>query len=419
MSDANESLFDAKYELNEAWPQRLPPFINVRNFLALFALLFFLVAWNRGIPLIYGLSALMLSILLVSYLAPYLSLRGVVVTRKKYLVATVGETLRIAIDLDCSGSSWCRMIEVGDQVPCANEDERSPTVYIPRLTQALSTHYSIEMNWRGLHTLGPLELRSSYPLGVNRIVRVVENSEAKVLVHPSPFPIARLELNRAATQNTQGAFLSPRKGGCDEFSSLREFRYGDSPRHIHWAKSSQGQGFQVREYQSQQTNVLSIILDRSAGNNIGEGRYSTFEYQVSVAVSIARYSIDAGIPVALYAGGKSVAIPACDEHQYQKIVESLALVTLEEKNRETLPYPHYAQALIEEKPQGCWVLFANDDGRTLEDLSYHSFLSQVLIVEFNCHSFRFPLSTPGPKSTTGLGDYYISRNDDLQKVFSR
>jgi uncharacterized protein (DUF58 family) len=419
MNDANESLFDAKFELSEAWQQRLQSFLNLRNFLALFALLFFLVAWNRGIPLIYGLSALMLSILLVSYLAPYLSLRGIVVTRKKYLVATVGETLRVAIDLDGNGSSWCRMIELGDQVPCANEDERSPSLYIPRLTHAISTHYCVEMNWRGLHTLGPLELRSSYPLGVNRIVRVVESSEAEVLVHPSPFPIARIELNRAATQNTQGAFLSPRKGGCDEFSSLREFRYGDNPRHIHWAKSSQGLVFQVKEYESQQTNVLSIVLDRSAANTIGEGRYSTFEYQVSVAVSIARYCIDAGIPVALYAGEQSVTIPACDEYQYQKIVESLALVTLEENNKEPLPYPHYAQALIEEQPQGCWVLFANDDSRTLEDLSYHSFLSQVLIIEFNCRSFRFPLSSPDAKSITGLGDYYISRNDDLQKVFSR
>lgn len=63
MSDVNESLFDVKFELNEALQQRLRPFLNIRNFLALFALLFFLVAWNRGIPLIYGLSALMLSVL--------------------------------------------------------------------------------------------------------------------------------------------------------------------------------------------------------------------------------------------------------------------------------------------------------------------------------------------------------------------
>jgi uncharacterized protein (DUF58 family) len=419
MSDANESLFDVKFELNDALQQRLRPFLNIRNFLALFALLFFLVAWNRGIPLIYGLSALMLSILMVSYLAPYLSLRGVVVTRDKYLVAAVGETLRVTINLDGSGNRWCRMIELVDHVPCANEDERSPSLYVPRLTQAISTHYAVTMNWRGLHTLGPSELCSSYPLGVNRIGRVVESSEAKVLVHPSPFPIAQIELNRAATQNTQGSFLSPKKGGYDEFTSLREFRPGDSPRHIHWAKSSHGQDFQVREYESQQTNVLSIVLDRSIGNNIGDGRYSTFEYQVNVAVSIARYCIDTGITVALHAGKQSVTIPACDEYQYQKIVESLALVTVKEKNNETIPYPHYAQALIEDQPQGCWVLFANDEGSGLEDLNYHSFLSQVLIIEFNSRSFRRPLSTPGAKSSTGLGDYYISRNDNLEKVFGR
>jgi uncharacterized protein (DUF58 family) len=226
-------------------------------------------------------------------------------------------------------------------------------------------------------------------------------------------------LNRAATQYTQGSFLSPRKGGCDEFTSLREFRHGDSPRHIHWAKSSQGREFQVKEYESQQANVLSIVLDQSIVSNVGEGRFSTFEYQVTIAVSIARFCMDQGIPVALYAGNESVAIPECNESQYQNIAESLALVTLEEANGDTIPYRDYAQSLIAERPQGCWVLFANDESNELDTLGYHSFLSQVLIVEFNCRSFRFPLSSPGAGSPTGACDYHISRNDDLEKVFRR
>jgi len=419
MSDANESLFDVKLEVNEAVWRRLQPFINIRNFLLLFAVVFFLVAWNRGISLIYALSALMLSVLLVSYIAPYLALRGVTVAREKYLVTAVGETLRVTMDLEGSGTRWCRMIEIVDRVPCAEEGERTPSLYVPRLNRAITAHYAVEVNWRGLHTLGPLELSSSYPLGVKRVVRLVENSEAKVLVYPSPFPIARIELSRAATQYTQGAFLSPRKGGCDEFTSLREFRNGDSPRHIHWAKSSQGREFQVKEYESQQTNVLSIVLDRSIANNAGEGRFSTFEYQVTIAVSIARFCVDSGIPVALYAGRESVAIPECNESQYQNIAESLALVTLEENADDTTPYRDYAQSVIGERPQGCWVLFANDESNDLDTLGYHAFLSQVLIIEFDAHSFHFPLSRPGAGSATSTGDYVISRNDDLEKVFSR
>ena len=419
MSDAKQSVFDVRLELNEALWRRLRPFINVRNFLALFALLFFLVAWNRGISLIYALSALMLSVLLVSYVAPYLALRGVAVKRKKYLVAAVGETLRVTMELEGPGSSWCRMIQIVDRVPCAEEEERAPSLYVPRLRHMVTAEYAVVTNWRGLHSLGPLELRSSYPLGVNRVARLVENSEAQVLVHPSPFPIARIELNRAATQYTQGSFLSPRKGGCDEFTSLREFRHGDSPRHIHWAKSSQGREFQVKEYETQQANVLSIVLDQSIVSNVGEGRFSTFEYQVTIAVSIARFCIDQGIPVALYAGKESVAIPECNESQYQNIAESLALVTLGQAGGDTIPYRDYAQSLIAERPQGCWVLFANDESNELDTLGYHAFLSQVLIIEFNCRSFRFPLSRPGTGSPTGACDYHISRNDDLEKVFRR
>lgn len=419
MRDAQDNLFDVKIELGETVRQRLQPILNIRNFLLLFALLFFLVAWNRGIPLIYGLSALMLGVLAVSWLAPYLALRGVALRRDKFLLAAVGEKLSVTINLDCSEHSWCRMIELVDYVPCADEGSRFPSLYVPRLTKPVSSHYLVEMDLRGLHTLGPLELRSSYPLGVNRVSRTVAGSEASVLVHPSPFKLGRLQLSRAAIQDTQGSFLSPRTGGSDEFSSLREFRYGDSPRHIHWAKSTLGHNFQVKEYESQRTNAVSIVLDRSAGNNSGEGRYSTFEYQVTVAVSVARYCVDHGIPVALFAGKQSVSTPASDEGQYRSIVESLALVNLEEEGEEQLSYSRYAQSCIDEQAQGCWLLFLNDEGESLEHLNYHSYLSQVLIVEFNGRSFRSLEDSAVPGAVSGIGDYYISRNDDLEEVFSR
>ena len=418
MNDSGNSLFDIKLEVSESLNEKIAPHINMRNFLLLFAILFFLVAWNRGIALIYALSALMFSVLLVSYLAPYLSLRGVSAAREKHLKAAVGETLHVSLQLSNSGRNWCRMLEVVDQVPCAAQDSQQPMIYVPKLKKNTRATYHVEMNWRGLHTLGPLQLRSSYPLGVNQVRRTVEGSDASVLVYPSPFNIEKIEFRRASVQYTEGNFLSQRRGGHDEFSALREYRSGDSLRHIHWGKSSQGRDFQVKEYDSLESSVVTIVLDRSASANLGEGRHTTFEFQVSIAASVARFCIDRGIPVAVIGDRASRVRHDSSEAQYRNIIEYLALVQADRDHKETLSYAGYVQALMTEHAQGCWVLFSNDDNNELQTLNYHPSISQTLVMEFDSRSFLHPLSTPARTSATGLGDYLISRNDNLETVFS-
>ena len=413
MSKSSGDLFDLKLDISDELRERITPYINIRNFLILFALVFFLVAWNRGIALIYALSALMLAVLLVAWVAPYLSLRGVSISRDKYLKAAVGETLNVRIELNNAGRSWGRMLEVIDRAPFAVEEEQQPCIYVPRLKKCLTSAYEVQVNWRGLHTLGPLQLGSSYPLGVRKVSHTVRGSEATALVYPSPFPIEALRLSRASAQFSQGNFLSPRHGGHDEFAALREYRSGDSLRHIHWAKSSQGQEFQVKEYKSLQSSVVSIVLDKTAGNNVGEGRFATFEFQVSIAVSIARYCIDRGIPVALYAGTESMPQHDCSEAQYRAILECLAVVQAEDSKDD---YCRYLQSLIVKNPRGCWIAFGNDDNDQLKALKYHPSVSQLLLVRFDSKSFRFPLSTPARKTTVDA-DYFVSRNDNLASVF--
>lgn len=416
MANSKDSLFDAKLELNAGLQDKLVVYINIRNFLILFALVFFLIAWNRGIALIYVMSALMLGVLLVSYLAPFLSLRGVSVSREKHLVAAVGQSVSVDLRLDQVGRGWGRMLEVVDFVPCAQEDCREPSVYVPRLHHSVETAYQVAMDWRGIHTLGPLELRSSYPLGVHCVRRTLAQSEATVLVHPTPFAIATMNFDKAASRLTLGSYLSRRAGGSDEFSRLREYRAGDSVRHIHWAKSSQGRELFVKQYESYENNIVSIVLDRSAARNVGEGRFTTFEYQVSIALSIARYCIDRDIPVALHCSS-DYSLPAqSSETHYTHIMETLALVQIDD---ESADYAGYTQTLIDEFPEGCWVLFANDDDATLNSINYHDFVSQVTAIEFCSDSFRFPASISHGNSPSSMCHYYISRNDDLELVFKR
>ena len=416
MTDQQRSLFDLKIEISDAWRARLAPFIQLRNFLILFSFVFFLIAWNRGVSLIYGLVALLLGVMLVSYLTPYWSLRGVQVKRKKYLTAAVGESLSVELQVSRKHRGWGRMLEVVDAIPCALDDQQSPSVYLPKLTGTETVRYAVELNWRGLHRLGSLRVRSAYPLGVHQVSYELPDSCAEVMVYPSPQPIATLPLQRSACQAMRGDFLTATRGGCDQFVGLREYRFGDSMRHVHWGTSGYTGELRIKEYESYHSPLLKIVLDTHRQHNVGEDRYATFEYQVQIATNVARYCVDHDIDVALYASGKpDVALEAqCGELHYTNILETLAVIQADTDSH----YGAYAQQLIQEQPEGSWLVFQNNETPELLSLVCHDALSQLIVIEFDSDSFRFPAR--GKKSSPStLARYYVGRNDNLAELFRR
>lgn len=89
---------------------------------------------------------------------------------------------------------------------------------------------------RGYHRPGRLSLASTWPLGLFRCWTVFA-LDWGVLVYPKPAADA---LPFPATSG-QGQALSWRRPGEDEFSALREYRPGDSPRHVAWKSVARGQ----------------------------------------------------------------------------------------------------------------------------------------------------------------------------------
>ncbi|MDD4881774.1 MAG: DUF58 domain-containing protein [Gallionellaceae bacterium] len=96
---------------------------------------------------------------------------------------------------------------------------------------------------RGFHKPGRLILASTWPLGLFRCWSVFA-LDWGVLVYPRPaaqplpFPAATGE----------GRALSWRRPGEDEFSALREYRPGDSPRHIAWKSVARGQAPLTKQF---------------------------------------------------------------------------------------------------------------------------------------------------------------------------
>lgn len=89
---------------------------------------------------------------------------------------------------------------------------------------------------RGWHRPGRLSLASTWPLGLFRCWTVFA-LDWGVLVYPRPSPTS-LPLPAAAGEGREAAWQRP---GDDEFSLLREYQPGDSPRRIAWKSVARGQ----------------------------------------------------------------------------------------------------------------------------------------------------------------------------------
>ena len=81
-----------------------------------------------------------------------------------------------------------------------------------------------------------------------------------------------------------GIHLARNVGDSREFLSLRDYRPGDPPRHLHWRSWARTGRPIVREFQDEYFDRQALILDTfSADGDAGE----TFEAAVSLAASLA------------------------------------------------------------------------------------------------------------------------------------
>ena len=120
--------------------------------------------------------------------------------------------------------------------------------------------------------------------------------------------------------------------------SLREFRYGDDWRRIHWKASAKASDLLVREYAEYTLKKATILLDNLAApeegiergvKDDGSSADERFENMVSLAGSLARYFLVRGYFVRVVSCKKVIPFGSGDEQLF-KILDILAVVREEE-----------------------------------------------------------------------------------------
>lgn len=269
------------------------------------------------------------------------------------------EKLRISLELENKGRTTKYFLEVWDRFLPANVAERRQKFFITYLkgSDAVRLDYELLCERRGLYRLPNPRVESAAPLGLFRQRRELELAQA-VLVYPEYYELKNFPLRRPENVTfTAEARVGP---GTDIYGT-REYRQGDSLRHIHWPSSARAQKLIVKEFEQVISTPITILLDLLEENLAGAGKQTTLEYAVKMAASVANYATNVGHPVYLLARNKSqnfaqTALP------WSEILDVLARVSAD--GGTTL------SALLDELPPSAtlFVPVVRPDAETLEKL---------------------------------------------------
>jgi uncharacterized protein (DUF58 family) len=346
-----------------------------------------LIALNRGIDLLWGVTLLLIVATLVAALLPKFQVQGVRVCRVNFpTTATVGRPESIAYEIQAPAGRARYGLEIVDRLN--GESAALPTAYVPRAKGTCTYSFTWTPQTRGCWQLRELAIESSYPLALTRARRVIEADAHAITVYPDFVPLHWLPVRNEAHPRFEQA-VSARRGGHDEFFGLKPYVPGDERRAVHWRSAARLGELIVKEYEQQQDRELWILLDLAEAGHIGDGLGSTCEDMIRIAHSIAVKARSEDIPVGIvYRVADAVAYikSSTERAAYLQIRDALARIN----KHPQLPLVKWGSRFRERLPHGgTWIVFnlgGVDDRITLEQLARERSAVPVF-VEFDKSSY--------------------------------
>lgn len=216
-----------------------------------------------------------------------------------------GETARFLVQVRNAGRRARTGVSLG-----AEADERTVTNDIPAVSHSVAP-VPLAATRRGWLPLGRLSVETTYPLGLFRAWSWVY-MPLRVLVYPTP-AIEAPPLPKPLGGQGQSR---PTDEGEDDFSGLRGYQPGDSPRRIAWKTSARAQELLTKRFTGTGEETRWLSWDELAGMQD--------ERRLSVLCRWVLLCHATGGAYGLKLPGVEIA-PAGGEEQRDRCLEALAL----------------------------------------------------------------------------------------------
>ncbi len=150
---------------------------------------------------------------------------------------------------------------------------------------------------RGIYYLNSIEISTCFPFGIIWWTRILKTGKLKdtttITVYPRAYPVSGNFLTHIrGIQSNMGLASSSSMitHQSTSFRSVREYRSGDSLRHVHWASTAKFGSLLVREFDQETVPVFDLVLNLRANWKSNE----QFELAVSAIMSLCHLGYNKG-----------------------------------------------------------------------------------------------------------------------------
>ncbi len=273
-------------------------------------------AINTGNNLLYLLLSMLLGTIVVSGILSEQTMRGLELSAATPREAFAGSPVLVGcvvVNTQRLLPSYSLVVEVA-----ARNGEAPRVFFVPKLDARQQRFHSWEETFprRGRHRLQAVRLMTRFPFGL--FVKAVPPIRLdEFLVFPAVRPLSAEDLR---SLGGLGGERAARPGRGADLYNLRDYRWGDDPRLIHWKSTAKSGALMVRELEAEAALRVRLVLERPPVNADPE----QVETDISRVASLASHLLAQGSRVEVVGAGFFIPLgegPA----QRRRILEALAL----------------------------------------------------------------------------------------------
>lgn len=158
---------------------------------------------------------------------------------------------------------------------------------------------------RGAYTWSGFRVETDFPFALFRSYRTLLSRE-ELIVTPAFSPIERLAVPAGTRFQVGGLAMALQIGESYEYIGNREYRAGDSLRHIDWRATARHIHPIVREYREEYYLRVAVLLDTCLPRRQRDEESRNFERAVSVAAAVTDFLSRSDYIVELFVAGQEM-----------------------------------------------------------------------------------------------------------------
>lgn len=203
------------------------------------------------------------------------------------------------------------------------------------VAQSLKNGESTTLTWQSEPTRGIWDIDNVQVAGCNRFgffpfnEKITVTGQTRLTVVAQPDQVGEIVIRPRQTRAFSGTIPAKTAGSGSDFFGVRQYRPGDSLRHVNWRATAKKQdSLFTNEFEEQKVADVGLIVDARQNAVTVGGNQKLLEYGLDGAAAFADAFLGAGNRVSLLVYGHVLdwVLPGYGKFQRQRVLTKLASV---------------------------------------------------------------------------------------------